>query len=1021
MRIHKLRIQAFGPFAGVEEVDFDELSAGGLFLLDGPTGAGKSSILDAICYGIYGSLPGNRAGSRQIRSDHAAEGLEPQIICELTVGDRRFEVTRSPAWMRPSKRGKNGVTEQKASSALRELVKGQWEALSTRNDEVGQILGGLLGLDRDQFTKVVMLPQGGFADFLRAKATAREDLLSNLFDISDYGKIEDEFNLRLTEERKKAAEIEATLSARENGIRQDATAFLASHELADPEVAQNQIEPPADLATEFADYDARILTMHCARQEGTAKLRLRREQSLKNQKSVDERRRVFARRAELSGLESEHSEKHPAAVRAGQALELHGKAAGIRGYEAQVNETKKSLEATVKAWHESQLKVANGYELRAQANADDLDVIRSRTAKLNNRLVVLNAALADETKKEQLQKDLKDALEQVNKQKKIREDAEKTLGQLRAERDDIAAEPQKLDLVAAAGAKQVATEELTAAQELVVQIKLRDKLHKSLTAADIEYAEQSLKLNAAETELIAAQRMQLEQSALRLAAALEDGSPCLVCGSLEHPQPAQSEDDAELIDDERIEALEKVVQTERELQRTKAKIRDVATTKFEAAAESAKDTDLDTGKARTELAQTKLDAATAKQAETTELARKLELLRARIEKETAKVAQAALDHATGTKQVQSLSTQIDELDAKLAQLREGSDLGLPELVKKVRAEFTVFNGAHKALTDHLAAANAAKKAADTWTQQRDEAGFVNDKEYVVALLSDEKREQYQTLQHEDTVRSSAIATLKASEDHLRAKDLAAQGIGAPTEEEQSTVNENVKAAEELYESARQDEVLAQTQLERLRTSVAALSEYRAESGPVVDAYRRLRDLADVIRGGGENKYKMTLSTYVLAARLEEVAQAATERLKIMSSERYSLHHDDSTRGNSKSGLGLRVRDSWTGKERDTQTLSGGETFMASLALALGLADVISHHSGAVDMQTLFVDEGFGSLDAETLEQVMEALESLRAGGRMIGLVSHVSEMKQRITNRVTVIKTQHGSTIDMTPEVMLTI
>jgi exonuclease SbcC len=141
----------------------------------------------------------------------------------------------------------------------------------------------------------------------------------------------------------------------------------------------------------------------------------------------------------------------------------------------------------------------------------------------------------------------------------------------------------------------------------------------------------------------------------------------------------------------------------------------------------------------------------------------------------------------------------------------------------------------------------------------------------------------------------------------------------------------------------------------------------------------------------------------------------------MSSERYSLHHDDSTRGNSKSGLGLRVRDSWTGKERDTQTLSGGETFMASLALALGLADVISHHSGAVDMQTLFVDEGFGSLDAETLEQVMEALESLRAGGRMIGLVSHVSEMKQRITNRVTVVKTQHGSTIEMTPEVMLAI
>ena len=190
---------------------------------------------------------------------------------------------------------------------------------------------------------------------------------------------------------------------------------------------------------------------------------------------------------------------------------------------------------------------------------------------------------------------------------------------------------------------------------------------------------------------------------------------------------------------------------------------------------------------------------------------------------------------------------------------------------------------------------------------------------------------------------------------------------------------------------------------------------------MIEAYRRLRGLADVIRGGGENLYKMTLSTYVLAARLEEVAVAASQRLDVMSGGRYSLHHDDSKQGNNKSGLGLRVLDAWTGKHRETQTLSGGETFMASLALALGLADVISHHSGAVDMQTLFVDEGFGSLDAETLEQVMTALENLRAGGRTIGLVSHVAEMKQRITNRVTVVKTQHGSRIEREVQPLVSI
>lgn len=1021
MRIHRLRIQAFGPFAGVEEVNFDELASGGLFLLDGPTGAGKSSILDAICYGIYGSLPGNRAGSRQIRSDHAALGVEPQVICELTIGDRRFEVTRSPAWMRPSKRGKNGTTEQKASSALRELVKGQWEALSTRNDEVGQVLGGLLGLDRDQFTKVVMLPQGGFADFLRAKASAREELLSNLFDTSDYAKIEEEFNIRLGEERKKAADVEATLSARENGIREEATEYLAVHETADPEEPVENVEEPPGLAAEFAGYDARIFALATAHQENSAKQRVQRDKARKNQQFLDERRRVFARYAELLTLEAEHERMHPAAVLAGQGLEHHGRAAGIRGYEAQLKDTQRALKERTAPWEDSKAQLLKEHGLQVQPNAEDLETLRVRTLKLNNRLAVLKAAVSDEAKQKRLRQELKESIELAAKQLEFRSDAEKILEQLRLGRDELAADPEKLDAVAAATAKQRASEELKAAQELVGQVKLRDKLRIALTKADIEYAEQSLKLNAAENAHIAAQRTQLEQSALRLAAALEDGAPCLVCGSLEHPRPARAAAGAELIDDERLEALEKEVQNERDLQQRKAKARDIATTKFEAAAEDAKELTIEEGQAKAGEAQEALDAAVAKQTETAELVRKLESLRNRIEEETAKVAEAAMDHAASTKQVESLNTQISELEEELRQLREGSDLGIDDLVLEVRAEFTIFNRALNTLNDYLAAVDAAQKAQETWTREREEAGFAEDAKYAAALLSTEAREEFERVQHQDTVRSSAIATLKGSEDYRRAREFSAAGIEAPSEEELHEAGENAKLAEELFETARQDEVLAQTQLERLRKSVTALAEYRSDSGPVIDAYRRLRDLAEVIRGGGENRYKMTLSTYVLAARLEEVAAAATERLMIMSSNRYSLHHDDSTRGNSKSGLGLRVRDSWTGKERDTQTLSGGETFMASLALALGLADVISHHSGAVDMQTLFVDEGFGSLDAETLEQVMEALESLRAGGRMIGLVSHVSEMKQRISNRVTVTKTQHGSTIDMTPEVMLAI
>jgi DNA repair protein SbcC/Rad50 len=181
--------------------------------------------------------------------------------------------------------------------------------------------------------------------------------------------------------------------------------------------------------------------------------------------------------------------------------------------------------------------------------------------------------------------------------------------------------------------------------------------------------------------------------------------------------------------------------------------------------------------------------------------------------------------------------------------------------------------------------------------------------------------------------------------------------------------------------------------------------------PIAARYELLQSVADTVRGLGENERKMTLTTYVLAARLEQIAAAASERLIAMTDGRYTLVHDDSKSGNKKSGLGLHVSDEWTGQRRDTATLSGGESFMASLSLALGLADVVQAEAGGVDIETLFVDEGFGSLDEQALEQVMDALEGLRDGGRVIGLVSHVADMKQRIGAQLQVTKGRHGSSV----------
>ncbi|NUS35053.1 MAG: SMC family ATPase, partial [Pseudarthrobacter sp.] len=211
MRIHHLKISGFGPFAGTEDIDFDRLSAHGLFLLNGPTGAGKTSVLDAICFALYGSVPGARQDGKRLRSDHAEPAQEPAVTCEFSAQGRRVEETRSPAWEKPSARGRKGFTVQQAKTLLRERVGGAWVEKSARNDEAGAEIMALLGMDRDQFTRVVMLPQGDFAAFLRSKAADRLDLLQKLFGTQRFEAVEQELSRQAAAAREDVSALTAQL------------------------------------------------------------------------------------------------------------------------------------------------------------------------------------------------------------------------------------------------------------------------------------------------------------------------------------------------------------------------------------------------------------------------------------------------------------------------------------------------------------------------------------------------------------------------------------------------------------------------------------------------------------------------------------------------------------------------------------------------------------------------------------------------------------------------------------------
>jgi exonuclease SbcC len=281
-----------------------------------------------------------------------------------------------------------------------------------------------------------------------------------------------------------------------------------------------------------------------------------------------------------------------------------------------------------------------------------------------------------------------------------------------------------------------------------------------------------------------------------------------------------------------------------------------------------------------------------------------------------------------------------------------------------------------------------------------EAGFADLDAVRQALREPSVRAAADQAIREHDAAARAVAELLADPDLEVPLDPPADVAGAATATE---------AARKLHDDAVAARDRAQHKAEQLAGLAPQLRVRLEELRPLADRAAQARSLADLAGGGGANTLRMTLSSFVLAARLEEVAAAASERLLKMTSGRYSLVHTDARRGAGRSGLGLLACDTWTGVDRDTSTLSGGETFLASLALALGLADVVTAEAGGTRIEALFVDEGFGSLDEDTLEEVMTVLDGLREGGRMVGIVSHVAELRQRIPAQVRVHKGQAGS------------
>jgi exonuclease SbcC len=384
--------------------------------------------------------------------------------------------------------------------------------------------------------------------------------------------------------------------------------------------------------------------------------------------------------------------------------------------------------------------------------------------------------------------------------------------------------------------------------------------------------------------------------------------------------------------------------------------------------------------------------------------RELEALDDAIAEDKIRLAELSEQRAAERDKAAAAAKRADDRRAELsAQL--GAALDLDAAIGAARSLAEALSKAADAADDTARTVVDARDATGRAVRAAADAGFATTEAAKAALHDDRWRRATAGQISDHEAETKSVADLLADPDLDVALDPA-----APVAETTAAA----EAAQHEYAEATGAHATAERTADDLAKLRPLLADKLAALAPLVQRADQIRQLADLANGQGANQYRMTLSSFVLAARLEEVAAAASQRLAAMTGGRYSLAHSDARRGNSRAGLSLLACDSWTGVDRDTATLSGGETFLASLSLALGLADVVTAEAAGTPMEALFVDEGFGTLDEETLDEVMNVLDGLRAGGRIVGIVSHVTELRQRIPAQVHVAKGRHGSHVTVT-------
>jgi exonuclease SbcC len=991
MRLQRLVMTAIGPFADRVELDLARFGDTGVFLIEGKTGAGKSTVLDAISFALYGKLAQSSGVVERLKSHHAPEDAEPVVELVFETQSGRYRIRRTPTHTRPKKRGTGSVAVNMTAKLFRltdadDLDGG--ELISHNLGDVEDEITRAVGLSHAQFVQTVLLPQGEFARFLHASTKDRRALLQRLFGTEVLVRTQ-----QLLEDGRGQALRERSQAA--EAVRNAVHAFAGAAGLGEDDVAEViELAESAERSALTGRLQAAEGALRAAVDESGAALssasaaRTLAAAALQTETDLDRRRNLRsllrAERDQLAHAAPAQELARAEHAAAQRALAVQPAAQGLHSAIALLDAARQA-ELTARAALPAELAELDEVRLRA-AGADQLQLLGTLSGELDRertlagRRTELAGQLASSAEQgrllataERLLRELPDQEQQLRARLQACEAAAGQLTALRAEHERAAAR------------LQAARQAEEAAREATRDRQLARELFEAAATAQQRFATLQTQWRAG--------------IASELGLALQAGDPCAVCGSVEHPRPARpaaghiSQEQLRSAEGELTRLNTQVEQRHRQLTERQAILM-----QLQLAAEQL----------TPELARATLDKVEAALGDAEQAAGRLSGLQAELAALTGQHQQLSehvrlvrAEQARAAQRAESLHEDI-ERDEQLLAAARGGHASVAERVAALRQLAAAIEDAVQTAIATGRALTAAQSAGSFFTAALAEAGFADEQAWqdarrpdaVIEALSRQVKDYDNRVKSVDTRLGTAELTDPALDgEHLDLAGLALVAVQAESAE-QSAAQAHGAAQDRLAKAA----ALAARVERAIRGGAATVARTAAAI--------RVGNLAS---GLGENRLKMELTSYVLVRRFAEVLAAANTQLLRVSQGRYQLEHTDARTGAAKSGLNMRVLDLHTGRPRDPATLSGGETFYVSLALALGLADVVRAESGGIDLGTLFIDEGFGTLDAEVLDEVIEVLDSLRAGGRAVGIVSHVTELKMRIADRIKVERNLDGT------------